>query len=280
MPLPDRMPPCAGAALFILLAAWGGHFAGAEDSIRVECYPTAGELPANHLKFYLHFSRPMREGGMLESLGLFRLPSGEAVAEPFRETELWNDTGERLTLWLHPGRQKTGVNLNVELGPVLEEGGEYELRTVREWQSRDGGTLVPGVLKRFRAGPAARARLQVTDWEFPVLVPIGTRAPVVIRFPGPMDRALLLRCVHLVTKDKGDEVPGKYRVEDGDAALEFIPDEPWRAGAASGMRWRVRTVLEDLAGNSLARPFERDLLADPGGPVPEMLLLPFQGPGT
>ena len=65
-------------------------------------YPTAHTLPANHLKFYLHFSQPMRQGVFLDHCRLLD-DHDQPVTEPFRETELWNEDGTRLTLWFHPG---------------------------------------------------------------------------------------------------------------------------------------------------------------------------------
>jgi hypothetical protein len=82
-------------------------------------HPGTDRLPANHLKFYLHFSQPMQQGVFQRHCALLD-QNGKPVVEPFRETELWSADRKRLTLWLHPGRQKTGVNLNDEFGPVLQ----------------------------------------------------------------------------------------------------------------------------------------------------------------
>src|SRR5262249_6927483 len=90
-------------------------------------YPTASELPANQLKFYIHFSRPMRE--TRDICNHFHLSGrdGEPVPDPWRRTELWSADGKRLTLWIHPGRIKQGVNLREEFEPVLSPGREYTL---------------------------------------------------------------------------------------------------------------------------------------------------------
>ena len=64
----------------------------------------------------------MRQGVFLEFCKLRASHGREDDDGPFRETELWSEDGRRLTLWLHPGRQKTGVNLNTEIGPVLDPG--------------------------------------------------------------------------------------------------------------------------------------------------------------
>jgi hypothetical protein len=108
-------------------------FALAAEAPRLEAiYPSGDTVPANHLKFYLHFSAPMREGVFLEHCRLLDA-TGKPVLEPFRETELWSEDHRRLTLWLHPGRQKTGVNLNDEFGPVLQPNQSYTLVISGAW---------------------------------------------------------------------------------------------------------------------------------------------------
>src|SRR5689334_1054660 len=103
---------------FLWLLLCGSLWLGAADKVPtplapapcVEAlYPGAATLPANHLKFYVHFSVPMRQGVFMDYCKLLD-DHGRMVPEPFRETELWSEDGRRLTLWLHPGRQKTGVN--------------------------------------------------------------------------------------------------------------------------------------------------------------------------
>ena len=65
-------------------------------------YPSTSLLPANHLKFYLHFTEPMQQGKIYGYFKLIDLTSGLPVEKPFRETELWSANGKRLTLPLLP----------------------------------------------------------------------------------------------------------------------------------------------------------------------------------
>src|SRR6186713_2761613 len=101
------------ALLCLLLMAGGAGMSVVADTPaapRVDAvYPSAATLPANHLKFYIHFSAPMRQGVFLDHCKLLDDHGRMIMTEPFRETELWSEDGKRLTLWLHPGRQKTGV---------------------------------------------------------------------------------------------------------------------------------------------------------------------------
>lgn len=111
-------------------------------------YPSAEVLPANQLKFYLHFSNPMEPGDTLRHFRLIDLTTGQPVLDAFRETELWDDARQRLTLWFHPGRQKTGVNLNDEFGPILTEGHRYELQIDPALRSSQGHPLSASTAKK------------------------------------------------------------------------------------------------------------------------------------
>lgn len=217
-------------------------------------YPTAGELPENHLKFYLDFTEPMRRSEAFEHVKLVR-DDGEEIPEPFRETELWSEDGRRLTLWFHPGRQKREVNLYVEIGKILEESRRYRLVVSGDWKSEDGVPLGEDRVKEFLAGPPDRDRLDVNAWRL-TAPPVETRDRLKLFFPEPYDWVLLQKKMW-VEDGAGDRVPGVIEIGPGERTWFFIPDEKWRVGAT--YRVAVETVLEDLAGNSLARPFEVDL---------------------
>ena len=259
-------------SLFAGLLACGALLGGEKPVVGV--FPTAETLPANHLKFYLHFPAPMAPGGVLEHLQLIDLTVNSRVEEPFRETELWDDAGQRLTLWLHPGRQKTGVNLNVDLGPILIEGHRYELRLLPGWRTEQGHDLGGAVLKSFTAGPRAAVQLQLDNWEVPPLAPAGSRLPFILRFPVPLDHALLQRCICVFKAEDGTVLVGTVHTGAGEKSWSFTPAEPWPSDAR--LELRVLSLLEDLAGNSLSRPFEVDLSAPSPAPVPAELRLPLR----
>jgi hypothetical protein len=230
----------------------------------VGIHPSGDTVPANHLKFYVVFSEPMREGEFLEHFKLLD-ETGREVPEPFREVELWSVDERRLTLWFHPGRQKTGVNLNVEFGPVLEEGRRYALVVSGGWRSRAGVPLGNELRKTFVAGPADRAQPDVNAWEL-VAPPAGMRDELEVRFPEALDWALLHSEVW-IESEPGMRVDGEATVGPEERSWRFRPVEEWPARA---FRLAAREVLEDLAGNSLERPFEVDLdVAPPSrtGPV-------------
>lgn len=237
-------------------------------------YPSAEVLPANQLKFYLHFSCPMEQGNALSHFSLVDLTAGKLVPEPFRETELWDDARQRLTLWFHPGRQKTGVNLNTEMGPILTEGHHYQLRIAPTMRSAASQTLTVAVTKTFLAGPPQTNQLSLDDWSFPPPPTLGSRQPITLRFPTPLDHALLQSCVTLQRGEDREPLPCSITIGKQETTLTFTPKTPWPDPAQ--LNWRILSALEDLAGNSLARPFQVDLLAPPLQSSPKHWILPVQ----
>jgi hypothetical protein len=220
----------------------------------LEVFPSGDTVPANHLKFYLNFSERMAQGNIFRHFRLTDLATGIPVEEPFRETELWSDDGKRLTLWLHPGRQKTGVNLNVDLGPVLKPRRRYALEIAADWKSDAGVALSQTERKIFTTEVADRSQPEPRRWT--VSAPqAGSRAPLILTFNGPLDWALL-HTLLTVLNARDEEVSGTLNVTRQETQWRFIPERPWESGIH---RVRIGWELEDLAGNNLLRKFEVNL---------------------
>src|SRR5262249_21386238 len=84
----------------------------------------------------------------------------------------------------------------------------------------------------------------------------GTNAALVLRFPKPLDHALLQRMLW-VTDGNGRKIAGQIAVSDEETRWCFTPDSAWKAGKYFLV---ANTALEDLAGNSIGRPFEVDMV--------------------
>jgi hypothetical protein len=222
----------------------------------VEVYPTRDVLPENQLKFYLHFSAPMARGEAYERVHLLR-EDGSEVDMPFLELgqELWDPAGKRLTILFDPGRIKRGLKPREEEGPVLEEGKSYTLVIDRDWGDATGNSLAMEHRKTFRVSAPDDEQPDPQQWQ--IAAPAaGTREPLVIKFNEPLDSGMLHRVV-AVRRGTEQFLQGKIDVAEHETVWRFKPAAAWEAGEHALV---VDTALEDLAGNSIGRPFEVDIV--------------------
>jgi hypothetical protein len=218
---------------------------------RVErVFPSANRLPENQLKMYVHFSAPMSRGEAYRHIRLVE-GDGREVDVPFLEIEqeLWDPAGRRLTLLFDPGRIKRGLVPHNEVGPALKPGGRYTLVVEAGWPDATGTRAVEPFGKEFTVTEADRDPPDPSQWI--IAAPrAGTRDPLVVMFPDPMDHALLCSLVTV------EGVPGDVAASHNETRWSFTPEQPWEA---SEYRLTVDTALEDLAGNRIGRPFDVDV---------------------
>jgi hypothetical protein len=235
--------------------------------------PSREMLPENLLRFYIQFSAPMSRGEAYHHIKLLDA-TGQPVADPFLELaeELWSTDGTRFTLLFDPGRIKRGLKPREEVGPVLEAGKSYCLVIDRDWPDAMGNRLQANFRKSFRVGPPDDSSPEPKRWS--VRQPrVNTRDPLEVDFPEPLDRALLDRLI-TVQNAEGKVLPGQVSIVREETRWRFTPRRRWGAG---DYRLVVGTDLEDVAGNSVARPFE----VDAAGPISvqvrtETVVLPFR----
>jgi len=218
-------------------------------------YPTARPLPANVLKFYVHFSRPMARGFAYERAHVL-VASGERVERPFLELgeELWNPDGTRLTLIVDPGRIKRGLLLHEQMGPVLEADRSYTLLVEAGWPGADGAALATDLRVDFTTSAADVMQPDPRRWQLE-LPRASTLDPLVVTLDEPLDHALLQRMIRVVGTE-GRALDGDVAVGPRETRWSFVPRQPWGAGEHALL---VDAELEDLAGNSVGRPFETRL---------------------
>ncbi|MEX0704178.1 MAG: Ig-like domain-containing protein [Planctomycetales bacterium] len=225
-------------------------------------YPSRDVLPENQLKFYLHFSAPMSRGQAYEHIRLLKT-AGEQSGEPSEEVEdpflrlgeeLWDPSGTRFTLFIDPGRIKRGLKPREEIGPVLEAGGSYVLVVEAGWEDAEGNPVAEKFEKRFRVGPPDEKQPAFDRWQLDVPA-AGSKDALAITFDEPLDRAMLER-VLVVNGPDGKRLAGEVAIEAEETRWRFVPKEAWQAGEHT---LAVDAALEDLAGNSLGRPFEVDV---------------------
>lgn len=218
-------------------------------------YPTTNLLPENQLKFYIHFSKPMARGFAYEHVYLLD-ESGRKVDVPFLELteELWDPQGRRFTLFFDPGRIKRGLLSQQQLGLSLVEGKRFTFVVDEGWLDEDGNPLASEFRKSFTVGAADRKTVDLKAWKV-ARPPAGTRNPVSVAFPEPLDHAILQRELD-VLDSSGKPVPGTIAIGADEKSWTFTPDQPWKKG---GHALEVGTSTADLAGNMVDRPFEIDV---------------------
>ncbi len=200
-------------------------------------YPSSDVLPANQLKFYIYFSKPMREGEAIFDRIEILDERGKPIDDPWRRTELWTPDAKRFSLWIHPGRIKMGVNLREEFGPVLEPSKTYSLVIKGEVEDADGQPLGKDIVKKFRTTAADDRQPLPQNWRL-TPPPAATRQPLRLDFGEPLDHALMQRCID-VRDASGGEVAGTIRVGEKEASWLFEPARAVAVGGVLGARRRA-----------------------------------------
>lgn len=229
---------------------WVPPIRSPSDARIVAVYPTQRVVPANLLKFYVYFDRPMAEGSVFRYVRLLD-SRGRAIPQAFNERELWDERHRRLTLWIMPGRTKRGLGLSESLGPVLRPYERYTLAILPGLPDQHGRPLARGLRHAFRTAGFDRERPRLDTWRvFPPAA--GTRQPLRVRFPEPLDYPMAHRLIRVETAG-GRAVAGRSALSRDARAWMWTPVGAWRPG---DYRLVVDGFLEDLAGNNLVRLFE------------------------
>jgi hypothetical protein len=217
--------------------------------------PTATEVPRNLLRFYVWFSAPMSEGDAAERVRLVD-DAGQVMTGALLPTdhELWDGDRRRLTVLLDPARIKRGLAGHRQIGYPLRSGESFRIVVDDGFRDARGIPLRAGAEQRYEVGGDERRRVEPGGWALTV-PPSRTCEPLVVAFDRPLDHGLLGRCLHVAGPD-GRLVDGMPEVGPEERSWRLVPGEAWESGAHQLV---VDPVLEDLAGNSVSRVFDRNL---------------------
>lgn len=218
-------------------------------------HPSSETLPENQLKLYIHFSAPMRMGDGLPYIKLLDATGGEVV-DPFLPlgAEFWDRERRRYTVFFDPGRVKRGILPNEQMGRPLREGEQYSLLVDASWRDAEGNPLRESYRKDFRVGPPDETPLDPATWSLSA-PRSGTREPLVVDFPEPLDHGLMSRALGVEGED-GQSIQGTSAIGERETQWTFTPDAPWEEG---DYRLVAMAILEDLAGNQIGQLFEVDV---------------------
>lgn len=205
------------------------------STIVTQIFPTAEVLPANQRRFHIHFSAPMNPRGVMDFVGLFD-DNGHRIDHLAPVTEqAWNEDRTICSIGLADEKD------------ALEEGRTYTLAIDAAWRDGQGLPLKQPFRYTFTAGAPDDAEIDPHSWKTNVPA-AGSRGPIVIIFPEPLDRESLLRSISVIGGDR-KTVVGQSAVGAGEMTWSFAPDSAWPAGT-----YHVAVAgLEDLAGNPVAR---------------------------
>ena len=232
--------------------------------------PGSGVWPENLLRFYIHFSAPMSRAAALDFVKLVDA-DGREVREAFLplEVDLWNTERTRYTMLFDPGRVKSGIRPNVELGRAMYQGRRYAITVADAWPDAHGRKLAAPFRYEFTAGQAEERGIDPQAWRV-TPPPAAGRAALVVAFPWALDRGLMQRAIGVARA--GVALPGETTIGENDREWRFVPTEPWRSGPHELV---ILTILEDPAGNRVGRPFEIEMFRAPAPEARERVTVPF-----
>src|SRR5262249_44498621 len=149
-------------------------------------------------------------------------------ARSFPPTWTWGTKDRpRHPLLFDRGGVKRGILPNEEMGRALVAGQKYTLVVDDAWRDAGGQPPAAPFRREFHVGPAQEHAIDPAAWRFRV-PPAGTRDPLVVSFPAPLDYGLLHRAVRVSTV-RGEHITGDIRLEAGATRWLFPPREPWQA---------------------------------------------------
>jgi len=232
-----------------------------------EVYPTTSQIPENILRFYVYFSEPIKDGTTIKSIHIFNEDNVEvnlydtnsSATGIFLETleELWSPDYQRITLILDPGRVKTGLDANLELGRSFESGKKYTLEIDTKIEALSGEKLVKKFRKEFEVVSEDRTSPNPNNWKI-VIPNENTFDPLKIEFNDILDHAQVISFIR-VYDSSNSSLQGEVKFKNNESIWEFYSNSKWEKGNYS---IKIDVRLEDLAGNNIQGKFDRDLLAD------------------
>jgi hypothetical protein len=205
--------------------------------------PVAPTIPENTLRLEIRLAEPLPWAPSIDGFAL-RRADGSRVEQPFLQQVLLAADGRWLTVYLHPGRVKTGLGAHERLGRALTAG--EVITFVADWP----GLAMP-LTASWRVGPADVEGPKPAVWRSTVPVVRGC-APLAVELDAPVSvgSADLLA----VVGPDGERVAGHGELAPDGLSYRFTPTAPWGPGEHA---LAVHPDLEDIAGNRTCARFDQ-----------------------
>lgn len=227
--------------LWGLSAAFCASAMGAGPSAPV-AYPSGSTVPENLLRIELRFAAPLRAPLKMDQVRLLG-QDGHPIEDAFLDLPLPSADGTAVTLLLHPGRLKSGVGANLQLGRALRTGSSITLVV-------DDPAAGAPLRKTWQVVEADKMAPTPASWRLGT-VSGGSALPLVVQ----LDAAITSTAVSLIAVrgPDGKRVEGSATLADAETTWRFVPKRPWKPGRYALM---THPDLEDPAGNRACSPFE------------------------
>jgi hypothetical protein len=220
----------------------------------IHIYPTADSLPVNLTRFYIEFSKPMQEMGILKHIKLTN-KKGENITGVFFENqyELWDKDRKKVTLIIDPGRVKTGLLANKIMGRAFDEGQQYTLTVDSLLLDFNDQKLATSFSKTFVAVKEDSIPPKVELWHY-TIPKSKSKQLLIIDFNDKIDHIAAQTFIRITYK--GKIVEGKFSLKRNEQQWVFEPQKKWKKRE---YRIEVSNNLEDIATNSMNQVFDHKL---------------------
>ena len=217
-------------------------------------YPNTKQVPANILKWYIEFSKPVNPVKIYDHIQ-FLDQDEELIDRSILNlgAPLLSPDGKLLTVWVEPGRQKRLLGPNQHLGSVFESDRTYTLLVSNSLKDKQGMSMEASISHSFTTIKPDRIKPSIQQWQVGE-IPSGTVQPLVINCEEILDYGSLLDAISI--NYEGKQIDGKLRYNSELKKIIYTPKESWQKGKYT---INIEHQLEDLAGNNLAYLFDRNI---------------------
>ena len=139
----------------------------------------------------------------------------------------------------------------------MKKGKYYTLIVSNLWKNTEGKTLEQSFSRKLFVGARDDKSPQPQAWQLQ-LPKSATTTPLSLKAGEPLDYFLLAETISIADVNN-NKVAGTISIKEKESTIEFTPFQRWKAGR---YYLRVSANLEDLAGNNINRPFDRDIIKE------------------
>ncbi|MBW1298319.1 hypothetical protein [Aquimarina litoralis] len=221
-----------------------------------EIYPNTATLPANFLKWYIAFSKPVNPTNIYNHIGLVDNATNTKVDRALLplENALLSKDGTLLTLWIEPGRQKRDLIPNKRLGAVLKEGASYTLIIDKNLKDVDGIPMDSSFEYTFKVITSDRDQPNIKEWEFSI-PKSNTKDPLIIHLNDVLDYGSVYNNITIISGNEA-VLEGSFTIKTNENKVLFYPINNWTNDTYT---LKCNKVIEDVSGNNLERLFDRNI---------------------